>query len=305
MMSKSRPTLSIIIAVYNDWISLSDCLCSLAKQSGGPTFEVIVVDDGSYREAPESISKWSAIYPLRIVRQSHCGIPSARNRGIRASSGQVLVFVDADCRLQTSCLAALATTMEQHPASNCFQLRLRGDGSSLIGRAEELRLVALQDHMIQPDGRIRYLNTAGFAIRREAVNIERGLFNRAALRAEDTLLLMELMNRGELPFFAGDAVVEHAIPLTLMQCLRKDIRTAFLEGRVFGMMAAQGFSPRIKHRDRVRMLWWMWKLSGERSIGRMAWLVVTARQALQRIISFACGWLHSPSCPNESIAREV
>ena len=47
--------------------------------------------------------------------------------------------------------------------------------------------------MLQPDGRIRYLNTAGFAIRRTAVNVEEGLFDPVAIRAEDTLLLANLM----------------------------------------------------------------------------------------------------------------
>lgn len=51
-----------------------------------------------------------------------------------------------------------------------------------MGRAEELRLRVFQEHMLLPDGRIRYLNTAGFAIRRARVKIEVGLFDPVALR---------------------------------------------------------------------------------------------------------------------------
>jgi hypothetical protein len=38
------------------------------------------------------------------------------------------------------------------PQHDCFQLRLIGNCSSLVGRAEELRLSTFQNHMLQPDG---------------------------------------------------------------------------------------------------------------------------------------------------------
>jgi hypothetical protein len=50
----------------------------------------------------------------------------------------------------------------------------------------------------------------------------------AALRAEDTLLLANLTQEGELPLFVPDAIVEHSIPLSLIGCLRKDIRTVYV-----------------------------------------------------------------------------
>lgn len=36
------------------------------------------------------------------------------------------------------------------------------------------------------------------------------------------------MQGGELPLFVPDAIVEHVIPLSLMGCLRKDIRSVYL-----------------------------------------------------------------------------
>jgi hypothetical protein len=140
--------------------------------------------------------------------------------------------------------------------------------------------------MLQADGRIRYLNTAGFAIRRTLVDIEAGVFDPAALRAEDTLLLANLMQRGELPWFVPDAIVEHAIPLSLMGCLRKDIRSAYLEGRTYEIIASKGVKIRVTHGERLQMLASMWKAAGQPSIGRSAWFVLVMRQALQRTISF-------------------
>src|SRR5208337_320926 len=124
--STASPLFSIIVAVYNDWIALDACLRSLEQQSDGPTFEVIVVDDGSSEAAPEAIRQWMTRLPLTIVRQLHGGTSAARNYGIHISEGSVLLFVDADCRTQTGCLAALAAAIDDSPRHSCFQLHLVG-----------------------------------------------------------------------------------------------------------------------------------------------------------------------------------
>jgi len=284
--STATPSFSIVIPVYNDWIPLDQCLQSLVRQTNAPPFEVIIVDDGSTEAAPEFVNGSTQGYPLKVIRQSHSGIPSARNRGIRSSKGAVLLFMDADCRLQTNCLAALSSTIARSPRHDCFQLRLVGNCSNLVGRAEQLRLITFQDHMLQPDGRIQYLNTAGFAMRRARADIDTGVFDPVALRAEDTLLLANLMQDGKLPLFVPHAIVEHAIPLSLMACLWKDVRSVYLEGKAYDIIASKGVRIRVTHRERLRLLSAMWKTAGQQSIGRSAWFALVARQALQRMISF-------------------
>lgn len=291
------PRFSIVIPVYNDWIPLDQCLQSLSQQHEAPSFEVILVDDGSKQPVPEFIRTSARAFPLEAIRQPHAGIPTARNRGIRACRGEVVLFVDADCKLRADCLAILSSTIAHSLQHDCFQLRLVGDPASLVGRAEQLRLITLQDHMLQTDGRIRYLNTAGFAIRRARTNIEAGLFNPAALRAEDTLLLVNLMQRGELPLFIPEAIVEHVIPLSLLACLRKDVQSAYLERRAYEIIASMGIRIRATHRERLRMLMSMWKTAGEHSIGRLAWLLLVVRQAMQRAISFGYAALPAGSGP--------
>src|SRR5271156_1280523 len=280
------PLFSIIIAVYNDWAPLHHCLRSLAQQKVDTSFEVIIADDGSSEAAPEFIRQWIDCYPLTVIRHSHAGISTARNRGVQISQGAVLVFVDADCRFQANCLAALASAVAEFSQHDYFQLHLVGDCLGTIGRAEELRLAMLQSHMLQPDGRIRYLNTAGFAIRRVAVDIEIGVFDPVALRAEDTYLMARLMQRGELPFFVANATVEHAIPLSVMECLRKDMRSIYLEAKTYDLIASKGVRFRVTHQERLAMAWSMWKVSGGRSFGRRPWFVVTGRQGLRLIAAY-------------------
>ena len=291
-ISTGTPLFSIVIPVYNDWLPLDQCMHSLSRQINAPKFEVIVVDDGSMGTAPEYLHSSTHSYPLTVIRQPHKGISAARNQGIQTSKGAILLFIDADCRPQTNCLAALASAISRSPQHECFQLRLVGNCSSLVGRVEQLRLSTFQGYTLQPDGRIRYLNTAGFAIRRTRVDVETGMFDPSALRAEDTLLLADLMQAGKLPLFVPDAIVEHAIPLSLMECLRKDIRSALTEKRTYDLIASKGIRIRVTHRERLKLLLSVWKAASQQSIGRSAFFLLVVRQTLKRVISFGsavCG----------------
>lgn len=297
------PKFSIIIPVYNDWAQLEECLRSLTQQTG-PSFEVLVVDDGSGASAPDSIRDWGQRFNLTILRKNHEGISAARNTGIRASRGPVLLFVDADCQPQPGCVSELDSCIQASPKKNFFQLRLIGNSSTQTGRAEELRLATLQGYTIQSDGHIRYLNTAAFAVRRRALDAEAGLFNPLAIRGEDTLLLVNLIQRLELPLFVPQAVVLHSVPSSFLVCLRKDIRSAYLQSGTYAFIANTGVKVRMSNRARIEMLRSMWRAAGQKSIGRTAWFLLLARQLLERTVSVTCQLLEIyPMRPKEFKAR--
>lgn len=297
--SESAIPFSIVVPVYNDWAPLEACLESLARQTNSPEFEVVIVDDGSGSEAPPSIHQFDRRFPLSILRQSHAGIAAARNRGIQSAKGAILLFTDADCRLDSKCLSVLDDNIDGSPEHSYFQLRIAGDQSSLAGRAEELRLLAIQEKLLREDRCIRYLNTSGFALRRSAINPNANLFDPTALRSEDTLLLTNLIEKGEFPLFVSDAVVRHTLQMSLAQCIRKDMRVAWVEASTFQRIAAKGVRVRMTNRERITMLRSMWNRSRHPSIGRSAWFILAARQALQRAISLVhrCLPLRSPVRP--------
>jgi glycosyltransferase involved in cell wall biosynthesis len=84
---------SCIIPAYNAEQWLGEALRSVFDQTYEPV-EAIVVDDGSTDHTPEVIASFGE----RVIglRQPNAGPAAALNRGIRASRGEFLAFLDAD-----------------------------------------------------------------------------------------------------------------------------------------------------------------------------------------------------------------
>lgn len=94
---ETAPTVSVIIPTYNRAHLLPRLAETLAAQSHAPN-EVIFVDDGSADETPSALEhicsermNWHALW------QENAGPGAARNRGLQAATGDLLVFVDDDC----------------------------------------------------------------------------------------------------------------------------------------------------------------------------------------------------------------
>ena len=86
--------LSIIIPVYNMSEQLVQCILTIQQTVRLP-YEVIIVDDGSVEDEHVSISMGGG--DIRILHsEEHRGFSHAVNMGIRASVGEVLLFLHAD-----------------------------------------------------------------------------------------------------------------------------------------------------------------------------------------------------------------
>src|SRR5205085_3656137 len=62
------------------------------------SFEVVVVDDGSEDGTIDAVQRvaQSMSYTLRLVEQPHLGPAEARNAGVAAASGRLIIFLDDD-----------------------------------------------------------------------------------------------------------------------------------------------------------------------------------------------------------------
>ena len=94
----SDPLASIVIANYNYARFVGDAIDSALRQSYR-NLEIIVVDDGSTDESRDVIARFAAdITPIFAEHRGQC---ACLNRGFAATSGEVVLFLDADdCLLE-------------------------------------------------------------------------------------------------------------------------------------------------------------------------------------------------------------
>lgn len=88
--------ISVIVPVYNVAKYLKRCIESIINQTYSNT-EIILVDDGSTDESGDICEMYANNHANIIsIHKSNGGLSSARNEGIRKSSGKYICFVDSD-----------------------------------------------------------------------------------------------------------------------------------------------------------------------------------------------------------------
>lgn len=108
----SSPKISVIVPVYNTAIYLDRLFASLLDQTERD-FEMVFVDDGSQDESLEKLREFeSADERVTVLAQSNQGAAVARNRGIEASTGELLAFIDSDDFLDKEFLERMSAPFE-------------------------------------------------------------------------------------------------------------------------------------------------------------------------------------------------
>lgn len=91
-----RPTISVIIPIYNVDKYLSRCIESIISQSY-KELEIILVNDGSTDKSGEICDEYSLKDKrIKVIHKENGGLSDARNKGIEQSTGKYIAFVDSD-----------------------------------------------------------------------------------------------------------------------------------------------------------------------------------------------------------------
>jgi glycosyltransferase involved in cell wall biosynthesis len=117
MAESGRPSLSVVVPLYNEEGSLPHLLAQLlaALKPLGRSFEIVLVDDGSRDGTPALLQDMAARTPelVAVLLRRNYGQTAAMAAGFDASRGEILVTLDGDLQNDPADIPLLLNQLEQ------------------------------------------------------------------------------------------------------------------------------------------------------------------------------------------------
>jgi len=107
-----QPLVSVIIPTFNRAGLVREAVDSVLAQDYS-RLELIVIDDGSNDHTPEVVRAFGTA--VRFIQQPHTGVSAARNRGVAASHGELVAFLDSDDLWLPGKVTAQVALFQQQP----------------------------------------------------------------------------------------------------------------------------------------------------------------------------------------------
>ena len=124
-----RPILSVIIVTYQSCQEIEACLASIPERIQDRAVEVLVVDNLSADGTPDLVAeRFPAVRLLRL--DENLGFSKANNRGLAASQGETILFLNPDTVVNLEALDVCLRRLEAEARIGIISPRLEmGDGT--------------------------------------------------------------------------------------------------------------------------------------------------------------------------------
>ena len=130
--------ISIIVPVFNVERYLDKCINSIVNQTY-KNIEIILVDDGSPDTCPQLCDTWAEKdNRIIVIHKKNGGLSSARNAGVKISTGKYIGFVDSDDYIAIDMYENLYNAIIECDADMaiCSYVFLDEQGNKIEGSAE-------------------------------------------------------------------------------------------------------------------------------------------------------------------------
>jgi len=211
--------LSLVVPVRNGESVLPDLLASLENQTlTREQFEVIVVDDDSDDATVERVGRFGGV---KCLRQARRGPGAARNLGMLACQGRVILFLDADCLAPPDLLVEHVRIHQDSPDVDV------AGGSVTPDRPLRLGSVRAADHLCSwfnahpglPPAKVEYVPSLNMSIKRRV--LATGVrWRETRTTGEDVAFCLDLADAGLSVWRFPQARVIHRDRSTLRGFLR-------------------------------------------------------------------------------------
>lgn len=211
------PRFSVVVPAHQAADVLPGCLEALTRQSlARPLYEIIVVDDGS----TDDTAAVARAANVQVISQPKGGPASARNAGIAAARGEIVLFTDADCAPAPDWLAQMVTPFADplvQGVKGVYRTRQR----EVIARLVQLEYAIRYERMARLPA-IDFIDTYSAAYRRDLLLSYGGFDVTYPIPSvEDVDFSFRVARDGHRLVFAPQAHVEHRHPASLRRYLTR------------------------------------------------------------------------------------
>jgi glycosyltransferase involved in cell wall biosynthesis len=225
----SLPSVSVVIPAYNTQDTIGVALEALSHQTYAGRIEVIVVDDGSLDKTAETVRALSSV---RYVHQPNAGPASARNRGAREASGELLLFTDADCCPQKTWIEKMVAGFSAEDIGAVGGSYGIANPDSPLARVIHGEII-FRHKKLMPEFS-KSFGSYNVALRRKVFESAGGFdvtYRNAS--GEDSDLSYRVLKQGQRIRFLKDAVVGHFHQESLARYLKEQYRHGFWRAKMY------------------------------------------------------------------------
>jgi len=211
--------ISVVIPTLDRPGPLTACLRALS-QSFLPNAETIVVSDGGTVDLGRWLAPFVEPLRLRYIETSPGGPAAARNHGLAAARGDIVVFVDDDCRPRPGWLHALTSCVSPSLPRAAGGTTFNGLTANPYAEAAQLILDLVARYEHETHGGARFFPSNNLAFPTERLRCLGG-FDESFRTAEDRELCRRWRQAGFALVQVPEAIVDHDVCLNLFGFARK------------------------------------------------------------------------------------
>jgi glycosyltransferase involved in cell wall biosynthesis len=227
------PFISIVITVRNVEKTIHKCITSLINQTyPHEKYEIIIVDGGSKDGTLRILKEFQAKYKkIKVIEAPNVTIGAGRNKGIKASKGDIIAITDGDIVVDTYWLENIANSFLTYEIgcvggpiftyNNCNRF------AKYVGMLPEESLRLVDEGYVSHD----LVYTRNIAYAKKALE-EAGFFNEFLAAAEDPELNWRIERKGYKILFNPKMIVYHIHRSNIKDYIKQHIRNGIGDGQL-------------------------------------------------------------------------
>jgi len=253
----SYPDVTILVAAYNEVLSINETLLSLLNQDYSGLIHITVINDGSSDDTLNEVKKLQSNHPaIKLIDLGkNGGKAAALNVGLKDSNTDLIVTVDGDCWIKTDGIRRLVTRYLSDPSNTkavAGAILIRNSRENWITKAQEwdyfLGIAAIK--RIQSLFQGTLVAQGAFSLYEKSALVEVGGWPQSV--GEDIVLTWKILAAGYRVGHAENACAFTRCPNSIKQFTKQRQRWSR------GMIEAFKANPKILLSPRLSLIYILW-----------------------------------------------